>query len=162
MPRRLRIAGLRPLMRHKYRFCAMLCTGLLWVSALFAHSNLLFDSTGSSENLAPQVVVEMPEVVLRARPSSCITLREGLPCFVKLFIEWESTQPISACLVSDQNSAGECWEDALSGSFDASLYLTETTTWRFEDELDANYGSVQVSVSWIYDSRRVRRNWRLF
>lgn len=104
----------------------------------------------------------LPEVTLRARPISCATLRQGQPCYVRFSMSWESTQPISACLVSKQNNVGTCWENEISGKFKKELYLTETTSWDLQSIGGESLGQVKVSVAWVYRSSRVRRNWRLF
>lgn len=103
-----------------------------------------------------------PEVTLRARPISCATLRQGQPCYVRFSMSWESTQPISACLVSEQSDEGTCWENKNSGEFKKELYLTETTVWDLQSNSGESFGQVKVSVAWVYRSSRVRRNWRLF
>lgn len=103
-----------------------------------------------------------PQVVLRARPISCATLREGQPCYVKFSMSWESNQPITACLVSEQNEASACWENDSAGEFRKELYLSETTEWNLQNKEGDSFGSVKVRVAWVYKSRRVRRNWRLF
>lgn len=118
--------------------------------------------TDTSAGIDEVSVNDVPEVTMKARPVSCVTLREGQPCFIKLSITWESTSPISACLISEQHRARECWVNASSGMFTANLYLSESTIWQLENSLGSSYGSVRVSVAWVYDSRRVRRNWRLF
>jgi len=104
----------------------------------------------------------LPEVTLKSYPISCATLRKGQPCFVKFSMSWESDQPITVCLISDQNDAGACWDDAQSGRFRKDLYLSETTTWHLETLQGLTLGQVKVSVAWVYKSGRVRRNWSLF
>jgi len=109
-----------------------------------------------------QTSAPLPEVTLKSYPISCATLREGQPCFVKFSMSWESDQPITVCLISEQSDVGTCWNDAQSGRFRKDLYLSETTTWDLQTLQGLSLGQVKVSVAWVYRSGRVRRNWSLF
>jgi len=102
------------------------------------------------------------QVRLIARPTRCVTLRQGQRCFIRLAVTWTSVSPISACLISDKNLARECWEQQTKGDFKADLYLSETTEWIMQDTNGQRLGDVEVTVAWVYDSRRGRRNWSLF
>jgi len=104
----------------------------------------------------------LPEVTLKARPFSCATLRQGQPCYVRFSMSWESSQPITACLVSENSDVGTCWQNKMSGEFRKTMYLTETTRWDLQTLQGLSLGQVQVRVAWVYRSSRVRRNWRLF
>jgi len=104
----------------------------------------------------------LSDVSLDVRPVRCVTLREGQPCYVRLAVSWKSLEPISACLTSEQNEAQACWDNAVTGDFNANLYLSESTEWVLLDQSGADLGSVAVTVAWVYKSRRVRRRWRLF
>lgn len=101
-------------------------------------------------------------VQMQARPVSCVTLREGQPCFIKLTVSWESNNPIQACLISEQSPEGTCWRNQRSGEFKADLSLTEDTVWRLLGNQGQPLAEVEVSVAWVYKSRKSRRNWRLF
>ncbi len=101
-------------------------------------------------------------VQMQARPVSCVTLREGQPCFIKLTVSWESNNPIQACLISEQSPEGTCWRNERSGEFKADVSLTEDTVWRLLGNQGQSLAEVEVSVAWVYKSRKSRRNWRLF
>lgn len=138
-------------------FLAWCC--IAFVSSLGAQS-LTSQETDTDDAL--ESAGSMPEVILKARPISCATLRQGQPCYVKFSMSWESNQPISACLVSEQIDAGTCWENELSGEFRKNMYLSETTQWNLQTTEGESLGQVQVRVAWVYKSSRIRRNWRLF
>ncbi len=163
-------------MRWSYSSLVALICCVVLVSSLGAQTTLGENSptqniddaaTDTQQNLTDStsdnsVLEVQPVVTLRARPTRCATLREGQPCYVRFSLSWESDQPITVCLVSEQNTTGKCWENELAGNFRKDLYLSETTEWNLQNIDGDSFGSVKVSVAWVYKSRRVRRNWRLF
>ncbi len=161
-------------MPRSFASVLLFCIGLIVASHAHAQVRLQHDIAKYSEkigkrfqivtagNAVQSINAADANVKLEARPVSCVTLREGQPCFIKLAISWQSDAPLDVCLVSDNTDAGECWSNEVSGTFKANLYLLETTVWQLRDGLGQTLDETEVSVAWVYQSRRGRRNWRLF
>jgi len=142
---------------------------ILFTLASFGHAtadNVLFQTVGRTSDKVVKRTYWINRgpatVMLSSQPISCVTLRQGQPCYIRLEVTWEADAPITACLTSSSSEAGACWENEQTGDFEVNLYLSETTEWVMQDSSGHRLGDVAVSVAWVYESRRGRRNWRLF
>lgn len=153
------------------RFMLISALGLLIQWAVVVDALAQVGATQTLEKHSAKIEKKAPKrsasskatiVQMQARPVSCVTLSEGQSCFIKLTISWESNIPIQACLISEQSPEGTCWRNERSGEFKADMSLTEDTVWRLLGNQGQPLAEVEVSVAWVYKSRRSRRNWRLF
>jgi len=105
----------------------------------------------------------LPDVTLKVQPQRCVTLRRGQRCYLKLKMDWSSSEPINVCFFSDSHEVRACWENAVQGEFRKEVYLLDSTEWVLQDAMGRRFGDVTVEVSSSYNRRRRGwRGWRLF
>ena len=95
-------------------------------------------------------------------PERCVTLNAGQPCFARLFFEWQVVEAQTVCIQGLKKEPLKCWVAELEGSVTLPLNLPETTKFFLINEEGEVLGEAQVSVSWVYQKKNVRRRWRLF
>jgi len=95
-------------------------------------------------------------------PERCVTLRAGQPCFARLYFEWKAIEPQKVCIQGLGNEPLTCFTALRTGNVTLPLNLPETTQFFLINEEGYVLGEAQVSVSWVYKKKSVRRRWRLF
>lgn len=95
-------------------------------------------------------------------PKRCVTLRQGQPCFVRIRIEWQSSEMVKACVYADNGKQLTCWKAANGGRSVIAQTLAGTTAYVLADANGTELGRREVTVSWVYKKKRSNRRWRLF
>jgi len=134
---------------HKDRVKSKSFCGLVFCVAL------AFSAFFSSHSLATTELFSVS-------PERCVTLRAGQPCFARLYFEWRVLEAQKVCIQGAENEPLKCWNARQEGSVILPLSLPETTNFLLINEEGAVLGEAQVSVSWVYQKKSVRRRWRLF
>lgn len=117
-----------------------------------------------SVNLFAQEKNKMEASTLNLVPNKCIALRKGRKCFATIKVNWQTEITGRYCLrrVSDQLEIN-CWEAEKTGSFS---YIFSSSIDEYLELINANDEQVivtsKVKVSWVYNSNKRRKRWRVF
>jgi hypothetical protein len=100
--------------------------------------------------------------MLSVRPQRCVTLREGQPCFVRLKLAWSSSESQDLCVYGQGEKPLACWLGSRGEELILEQSLLESTRYSLRDATGEELVSTEVTVAWVYKTRRSRRRWRLF
>jgi len=95
-------------------------------------------------------------------PQRCVTLREGQPCYIRMKLSWNTSEPLTVCAYSDAEKPLACWNKSRGAVLTIEQQLLETTRFTLRSEAGDELASADVVFAWVYKSRRSRRRWRLF
>jgi hypothetical protein len=95
-------------------------------------------------------------------PERCVTLRAGQPCFARLYFQWKVVEAEKVCIQGSNDEPIKCWSSRSEGNVTLPLNLLGTTNFLLINEEGTVLGEAQVTVSWVYQKKSVRRRWRLF
>ncbi len=105
------------------------------------------------------------ETRLEAKPSQCVTVREGNSCKATIILSWETNVQGRLCIVQ-KNQVTEplyCWQDRHIGQWTWSFFSEENNTLQIiQDGHSQVLAETIVSVSWLYKKQSHRSGWRLF
>lgn len=105
------------------------------------------------------------ETHLEAKPSQCVTVREGNSCKATVILSWETDFQGRLCIVQN-NQVTEplyCWQDRLKGQWSWSFSSAEDNTLQIvQDGQSQVLAEAIVSVRWLYKKQSHRSGWRLF
>lgn len=100
--------------------------------------------------------------VLVATPDHCVALRKGRECYATVTFEWQAGYSGDFCLVSGGITI-QCWSSSRQGTHKYKFSGEEGRRFLL---VDKNSGSelaeTEIAVSWVYQTRRQKRRWRLF
>jgi len=132
------------LFAHKDRVKLKSFSGFIYCAALSLSALFANHSSANSE-------------LFSVSPERCVTLNAGQPCFARLYFEWQVTEAQKVCIRGLEKEPLKCWATQLEGSVTLPLNLPETTVFLLVNEEGAVLGEAEVSVSWVYRKKSVRR-----
>jgi hypothetical protein len=102
---------------------------------------------------------QMPTLSLSIQPEQCVSMREGLDCYAKVKLNWQSSVNANYCLYSDQSQqALQCWQEQQRGD-----YSSEDVRFFIIKEQEAiELASTVMRVTWVYKRKRSPVSWRVF
>lgn len=102
------------------------------------------------------------QTTFEVSPKRCVTLRQGQPCFVRVRLEWQSTELLQVCVYGLEDKELKCWTATASGEMVIPQTLPGTTEYKLINSAGVELSRASVSVSWVYRKKRSKRRWRLF
>lgn len=132
-----------------------------WIARALFFSALLFSSFAFA-NDSEQPEKSEQEIEFEVSPKTCVTLRQGQPCFVRVRFNWRSNKALAACLYNLEGTKITCWKSSETGSVVLSQSLPNTTEYILVNDDGEELTRASVAVSWVYRKKRSRRRWRLF
>lgn len=126
---------------------------------------ILFAYSGVSQIAYSQINVEQLQLVVK--PTKCITLRQGRPCFAQIEIRWQSVIKDDFCLYHYKNEGVQqlihCWENSQGERFIFNFESSEKITFELINQQNKNIRLfTAVEVSWVHKGTPQKRRWRLF
>ncbi len=132
-------------------FKPVLYLGLLPLFFLLSHSQ--------AESLDNQ-----SQASLSAQPNHCVALRQGRRCFAKISLHWKAPKEGTYCLIKKQVSVPlHCWPNRKSGQYELELAETDSVDYQLIDKQNQQaIAETRITISWVYNTKRKKRRWRLF
>ena len=101
---------------------------------------------------------------LKLVPNKCVALRKGRECFATIKVKWHASQSDKYCLrrLSDKQQLN-CWSASTAGKF--SYVFSSSTDEQLElvrAKDDRVLAVSKIRVSWVYNSNKRRKRWRVF
>ena len=130
----------------------------------FTPSLIILVAILSQIHIAPVGAEPIPSVSLSIQPEQCVSMREGLDCYAKVTVSWQSSDNADYCLYSDQSQqALQCWQGKHSGDFYREVVSNKDVRFFMTKQQEIlELASTEMRVSWVYKRKRSPVSWRVF
>lgn len=131
---------------------------------LFTRSLLIFIFILGQGFFLQAEAEQMPTVSLSIQPEQCVSMREGLDCYAKVKLNWQSSINANYCLYSDQSQqALQCWQGKQTGDFYSEVVSNKDVRFFITKQQEAiELASIVMRVTWVYKRKRSPVSWRVF
>ncbi|WP_087025643.1 DUF3019 domain-containing protein [Thaumasiovibrio subtropicus] len=101
---------------------------------------------------------------LQPEPSQCVVIRKGKECNATVQFTWHTSAVGNYCLLlHGTDTRLQCWENAKKGAYEHKFTHPITQTYVLIEALTEQIVATgTVEVSWVYETQRKKRRWRLF
>ncbi|GLX77483.1 hypothetical protein tinsulaeT_08230 [Thalassotalea insulae] len=103
-------------------------------------------------------------VVLTIKPLACVVKSAGESCQMTVTAQWQSKQPINACLFQQQQSLS-CWQQQRYASQQLNISLQDDMLFTLKNSSGKVLASQRVKINIsqpVKYRRRLRAQWSLF
>lgn len=125
--------------------------------------SLLFSllvSAHLSAEQSPRQEGAAPIMDFAVSPTKCVTMEQGRRCYADIVVTWNSSQPLDACLILDQQRL-HCWSQQRSARLEFEFVSSQNATLVLQQG-PAILARQDIQVSWVHSDTRRRSYWRLF
>ena len=106
-----------------------------------------------------------PETGLTLSPNQCVSVNQGMKCFVEIQISWKMSKPDDYCLFStQQDSPLHCWHNSNQGKFEQEFVSDKNIIFYLKQKYgDTKLMSNELKIVWVYKKNsRSPSSWRMF